>query len=293
MSGKVEEAMEAVREIEKGKGASEDPAKTKGPEQPSGKPGNAPQSQVPPVKKEAEKKPDPPKEDPVETLLKEVETLKRENDEKTKRLQAIEAQKAQVPPDKPVEKKNPLAEYSEEELISYKVQHPEYAVQIEKELHRRTEERVESRLTKRYEEEKQKTAYDQAAYQTWPDLRDQKSEHYKLASQIYNSDPNYAKHPQGFYVAAQAARQQLVEKELQTLKTRSAEEALEQENLKRKKEKDKEKNALLGGGRAQEAPPTADDELEESFEGLTSARPGSPEFSAHLRKLESKKNKSA
>ena len=219
------EAMEAVREIEKGKGTPTDPKQEKGSPPPADpvKEKSAKAAQVPPpegkVKKEA--KQEPPKEDPLEVLKKENEALRKQFQETQTRLETIEKQKAQVPPTpEPVKETNPLEQYSEDELIYYKTQHPEYAVQIEKELHRRSRESVKQELTTEFQKEKQRTAYTSAAYEKWPELRDKNSDLSRQTAQIYNSDPQYANHPQGFYVAAQAARTQIIEQELADLKGR-------------------------------------------------------------------------
>ena len=291
---KEQEAMEAVREIEKSKGTLTDPAQPKGqptPAEPVKEPAKS--AQVPPApKKEEPVKKEPPAPDPLSELKSENEKLRKQNEETIRRLEAIERQKAQVPPEKK-QPENNLAQFSDDDLILYKGQHPEYSLQIEKELHRRTQERAEESFTKRYERDRTKSAYDAAAYQAWPDLRNPNSDHAMLTAQIYNADPAYAQHPQGYYVAAQAARTQLVEKELSFLRSTKEDEAEEQKKLSLENDRKKRENGLHTGGRAPETPPSDDDNFEKSLDDLPSARPGSPEYLAHLRVLEKRKNKSA
>lgn len=284
---KEQEAMEAVREIEKGKGTPNDPPQPKGTPPPAApEKEKAKAAQVPPAEK-----PEKKQEDPVEALRRENEELRRKQEDSQRRLDAIERQKAQVPP-APV-KDNPLAQYSEDELISYKIQHPEYAVQIEKELHRRTKESAEKTVLSRYELDKNKSAYDQAAYQAWPDLRNPSSEHARLTAQIFNADPAYSQHPQGFYVAAQAARTQLVEKELSDLRSQGSLDAEEQKRLQLESEREKKRNGLNTGNRAADPPASDDETFENSFSDLTSARPGSSELLQHMRNLEKRRNKAS
>ena len=272
---KIQEAKDAVKQIDEANKT------TTPPKEPEKKPAKA---QTPPPEAK-------PEVDEIKKLREENEALKKREDDTRQRLEKLERTKAQVPP--PAEKKpdNPLAQYSEDELIHYKSQNPEYAIQIEKELHRRTEERVEKKLTTRYEEDRQRNLYNNAAYEKWPDLRNTASEQHKLTMQIFNSDASYASHPQGLYVAAQAARTQILEKELDQIKAKKPEEETEQERLRLEAERSKREKALHGGGLAPETPASPDEEFEKSFEHLPAVRLGSHELTAHLRNLEKKKQK--
>lgn len=286
----LEDAKNAVREIEQGQGAPADPSP-----QPQGTPDTpkeptSPGEPSPPAQETPSQVPPAPSPEAerLQKLEEENRRLQEELDRKTR-------QQAQVPPPEPTQgqpqPQNPLERFSDDDLIRYKVENPDYAIQIEKELHKRTQDRATRDARKTFEAQRLQDSYNAAADRDFPGLRDPNSDLAKLTQQIMASDASYSQHPQGKYVAAMEADRRLTKQELERLKSQGQLTEDQRRAAQQDAERQKVASSLEGSGRAPAAIPTVETALEESENKLGGARANTPELLEHMRVLEKKKQK--